>query len=213
MTTTTTTAQAVQPSEQYHKLGRKALYLLVIQKSLVAIFLFIIEIALLAISSSGVLNSAVHSNPTLIAIINGAMLVVFLLFIIAFTIGIMAGYFAYISFRYKITENGFSIERGIASKTETSLPYHHIENVEVEQSVMYRLFGLCDLIVLTTGRDDAATKSENESKIALSGIDVAAAHALQEYLLSRANVQEISPAETAPAESVPPEPVHNEPTA
>ena len=202
MTTTTTTVQTVQPSEQYHKLGRKALYLLVIQKSLVAIFLFIIEIALLAISSSGVLNSAVHSNPNLIAIINGAMLVVFLLFI-----GIMAGYFAYSSFRYKITENGFSIERGIASKTETSLPYHHIENVEVEQSMMYRLFGLCDLIVLTTGRDDAATKSENESKIALSGIDVAAAHALQEYLLSRANVQEISPAESTPTEAT-----HFEPT-
>ncbi len=184
---------------QYHGLGRTALYLHILKKGSISICFLVIDIALLALASSGTLNPLVKTNPQLIPVINDVILIFFAGFIIALFIGIIAGYFAYTSFKYRITENGFSVERGIASKQETSLPFHQIQNVDVEQSALYRLFGLCDLVILTAGHEDKMDKSKNESEIVLAGIETDTAHQLQTYLIERSNIQETAPAPVIPA--------------
>jgi uncharacterized membrane protein YdbT with pleckstrin-like domain len=185
----TTTTNPTTTDTSYRKLGHKAFYILTLKKSTVAICFLILEIVLLIVQSSGVL----HSNPQMNSLLSGAEFIVFLIFLVALIAGLLAGYFSYIAFRYRVDTNGFLTERGITSKQETSLPFRQIQNVDIEQSMIYRMMGVCDLVILTAGHEDKEDASKNESEIVLPALDIAVAHDLRTYLLERANVQEVKP--------------------
>jgi uncharacterized membrane protein YdbT with pleckstrin-like domain len=191
--TTETTPIAIVTSTtadtSYRKLGHKAFYILTLKKSTAAICFLVLEIVLLIVQSSGIL----HSNPQINSLLGGAEFIVFLIFLVAIIAGLLAGYFSYIAFRYRVDGNGFLTERGVMSKQETSLPFRQIQNVDIEQSVIYRMMGVCNLVILTAGHEDKQDAGKNESEIVLPALDITVAHDLRTYLLERANVQEVKP--------------------
>ncbi len=89
-----------------------------------------------------------------------------------------------------MTDSAFEIRRGFLSKTETLVPYRNIQNVYTDQSILYRIFGLATLIVLTAGSD-----SVSGHPITLQGmfdtIDVSVADILEQQLISRTAVQPV----------------------
>jgi uncharacterized membrane protein YdbT with pleckstrin-like domain len=185
----TATTPPIANGTVYRKLGHKAFYILTLKKSTTAICFLVLEMVLLIIQSSGVL----HSNPQISSLLGGAEFIVFLIFLVALIVGLLAGYFSYIAFSYRVDDNSFLTERGITSRQETSLPFRQIQNVDIEQSLIYRIMGVCDLVILTAGHEDKQDAGKNESEIVLPALDITVAHDLRTYLLERANVQEVKP--------------------
>jgi uncharacterized membrane protein YdbT with pleckstrin-like domain len=186
-TENTTTNIAANTNTSYRKLGSKAFYIITLKKSTAAIVFLAIEIIFLAIQASGVLQS----NPQISGLLAVAEFAVFIIFLVALIVGLLVGYLSYGAFRYRVDENDFSVERGIVSNQETSTPFRQIQNVDIEQSAMYRMMGVCDLVILTAGHEDKEYAGKNESEIVLPSLDITVAHELQTYLLERANVQEV----------------------
>ena len=186
-TENTTTNIAAHTNTSYRKLGSKAFYIITLKKSTAAIVFLAIEIIFLAIQASGVLQS----NPQISGLLAVAEFAVFIIFLVALIVGLLVGYLSYGAFRYRVDENDFSVERGIVSNQETSTPFRQIQNVDIEQSAMYRMMGVCDLVILTAGHEDKEYAGKNESEIVLPSLDITVAHELQTYLLERANVQEV----------------------
>ena len=173
--------------EGYTSLGAKALYIFILQKSMLAICLLLLDVALIIAQFLSIHSTTPHLSEWLNV---GVGLVLFLFLVVAL-ITILVAYVDYYSVRYKVAENDFSMIRGIISKQEISLPFHQIENVDIEQSPVYRLLRVCDLIILTAGHEDIGHTDKNESEIVLSGLEIDVAKDLQKRLLERANIQEV----------------------
>lgn len=154
---------------EYQKLGKKALYFFILERSLAALIFLILGIVLallkLAEKSYPAITNFVGRNPLADAILNYALVVLPALFLAAFGFGALVAYISYSALRYKIDENGFSMEKGIIGKKEISLPFREIQNVDIEQSFVYRIFGMANLIVLTAGHEDRAYAAEDQSEI------------------------------------------------
>ncbi len=179
----------------YCYLGHSTLYYLLLKYGFPAIILFLVELILLAaaaggnvlppfsewVSSSAGFAEAVHVAAGVIP------LVIFATVVFAF---VMA-YGWYWSFRYKLEDNDLSFEQGLISRQEISIPFRQIQNADIEQSILYRIFGLADLVILNSGHEDPQSATKNESEIIMPALNIQEARRLQEYLLDRANVQKV----------------------
>jgi len=57
----------------------------------------------------------------------------------------------YKSWKFDIRENEIYLERGVLTRVYTVAPFKRIQHLDVEQSVMDRMFGLGKLVVYTAG--------------------------------------------------------------
>jgi uncharacterized membrane protein YdbT with pleckstrin-like domain len=76
-----------------------------------------------------------------------------------------------------------------------SILYHHIQNVDISRPLLYRLFGMSKVVILTAGHEDGNRLEENQSEGESEGIidiiDATEAEELQHELLSRSNVMHV----------------------
>jgi uncharacterized membrane protein YdbT with pleckstrin-like domain len=84
------------------------------------------------------------------------------------------------------------IRSGFLSRHEITIPYDQIQNVNMNESILGRMFGISELIVLTAGNEDDG----EESSGTFSSIDRTLAVSLQDELLKRSSVQEVRQAES-----------------
>lgn len=57
----------------------------------------------------------------------------------------------YISFTYVCAENEFVIRQGVITRHTTVIPYHRIQNINTNRTLIDRLFGLANLEIETAG--------------------------------------------------------------
>lgn len=78
-----------------------------------------------------------------------------ILSILVFTIGFILSFIlpqlAYKYWWFDVKENEIYIERGILTRIRTVVPYSKIQHIDVQQSILDRLFHLSKLILYTAG--------------------------------------------------------------
>ena len=70
---------------------------------------------------------------------------------IGFVAGIGYGIAYYYRFTYTITSRTFDVTSGVFSRRSREIPYRRIQNVDVSQSIVHRLFGLAVVSLETAG--------------------------------------------------------------
>ncbi|MDE2188308.1 MAG: PH domain-containing protein [Patescibacteria group bacterium] len=176
----------------YRRLGHSTLYFLLIKYGFPAIILFLIELVLLGAAAGGNVlppfSEWVSSSLIVGSIVRFAAGTVPALILISLLVAAIMAYGWYWSFRYRLGDNDLSFEKGLISIQEISVPFRQIQNVDIEQSVLYRIFDLADLVILTAGHEDPEHLGKSESEIIMPALNEDEARGLQEYLLDRANV-------------------------
>lgn len=191
---------ATQPTrapdkDGYYRLGKTTLYFLIFKYGWTAIVLFIIELILAGAATGGnalpPFSEWVTASATFAEIVKlvAGIIPMVIFFIIIFALFMSYGW--YMSFKYKIEDNDLSFEKGVLGKQEISVPFHQIQNVDVEQSILFRVFGLADLAILTAGHEDPEHARKEETEIIMPALNLKEARRLQRYLLDRANVQRV----------------------
>lgn len=178
------------PAESYHTLGKKTLYIFVLERVKGAMIFFLLAIGFFIVSQQGALNQgnfAAVGHYALIAA--GACL---LLFLVVFGIGGFIGWLVYKNYTFALGPDSLKVKRGILNKEETAIPYRQIQDVDIDRDLTFQMIGLSKIIILTAGHEDAKEGGDDESEGILPAIDKHLAEWLQAELLQRANIQKVS---------------------
>src|ERR1035437_5602971 len=177
----------------YYRLGHTTLYYLLFKYGFPSIILFFLELILLGAAAGGnnlpPFSEWVSSYVTFAQVIRAAAGIVPVLILLSVAFVMVMAYGYYWSFRYKLDDNDLAFEKGLIGRQEISIPFRQIQNVDIEQSFIYRIFNLADLVILTAGHEDPDHIMKDESEIIMPAINDKEARQLQHYLLDRANVQ------------------------
>ena len=188
----------METTPKYEMLGRRTLWVFILQNSVPSLFLFVLWFILLAVKTVGVASTLPflkdYPNAIIFAdsaatlgLMGGALLIVIG---VAFAVGIAS--LDYYSYFFVLDENALRIKKGFFNKSETSIPYRQIQDVDLEQSLVQQLLGVSRLAILTAGHDDSDPENKNDnSEASLPIIDKNRAEEIREELLKRANIEKV----------------------
>lgn len=111
------------------------------------------------------------------------------LFALALFIAFFAAWLTYINLTYELTDNAFTVRRGIFDKEETSIPYRQIQSIDLRQDIIGQIFGFSTIVVLTAGHDQKDEEGEAEAEF--PAMDRALAANLREELLKRSETERV----------------------
>jgi uncharacterized membrane protein YdbT with pleckstrin-like domain len=174
-------------NDAYQRLGHRAYYFFVAEKSKTPLIFFVITIVL------AIMRGAAQpgANPQIETIVGIGALAGLILFIITLAIAFWLAFTQYVSVRFRFDDDGISVKRGIVSEEEVTLPFRQIQSIDINQSLFYRMFGVCELVISTAGQNIQLAKGQPESQIVLPALDIVRARALQSSFLARVGVQEV----------------------
>ncbi len=182
----------------YHRLGLKTLYIFILERMFgpLAIFFGIMVVIVLRSIDESFLMSTFSMSVAGVSAINSLVdlfvLLLVVLWIIIIALGAFIAWLDYHYYQFCLDDHALEIKRGIIHKEELSIPYNHIENVEMDQGFLSQVFGVCRLVILTAGHEYEGHENQdggaNESEGILPTIDKGFAEELKQELLSRANV-------------------------
>jgi uncharacterized membrane protein YdbT with pleckstrin-like domain len=181
-----------------YKLGTKTLWLNILEQGIPAIFLFFIMIVFgicLLVGSQTLLGSFHFTAAQYAATDNFlslATLFIIFLFIITTAYAVIFSWLSHKTHTFTMTDHALEIQQGILSRQEMSIPYRQIQDVDVNQSFLYRMIGVCRLVILTAGHEDMDDEDRDHSEGLFVLMDRDLAFLLHDELMKRANVQEMT---------------------
>ncbi len=181
------TTLAVAPSSVYQKLGHKTFLLFISQQIAPSIIIFIGAVFLAIAQGSGIFAKTPFA-PWSIFIVFG----VWALFVLTFVLTFFITYLTYVNYVFMLSDDALKIRRGILSKEEISIPYRQIQDVDIEQGISDRIWGVARLAILTAGHEEAKEGEEDTSEGIFPAIDRELAESLQTELLKRADVEKVT---------------------
>ena len=110
---------------------------------------------------------------------------------------LIAGVFRWLAWRrftYQLTDDAVVIESGLLSRNRRTIPFDRVQDVDIEQQLLARIFGLAK-VSLETG---SAGKDEG----ALDSVSLAEAHRLRGVIRQRAAVAHVTEADVVDAAPV-----------
>ena len=184
-----------QPTDKqgYQPLGKKVFWLFFLQISPAGLTILLLSIILLILSFQPFLTNTIFGNVR--PYVLGATLLTFVISILIIAGSVAFAWLTYKNYVFLMGDDAFKIKRGVLSKTENAIPYHQIQNVDIERDFMFQMLGLSRLIILTAGQaegEKGAPAGTNEAKGIIPAIDQKLAEWLQAELLRRANVQKVT---------------------
>lgn len=117
------------------------------------------------------------------------VLLIFTLAFILFIIGYVSAYFEYKNYSFTLEEYSLKVRKGIMSKEEISVPYRQIQDVNIERSFIYQIFGVSRLVFITAGREEPDIHEETEA--VLDPLEKNVAEEVREELLRHIGVQKV----------------------
>ncbi len=171
----------------YQKLGRRTLFLFLSQQMVPAVIILIAAILLFVANANGVFTKTFLA-PWSSYIVLGA----WVLFVIVFIITFLVAYLTYANYLFVLGDDALKIRRGILSKEEIAIPYRQIQDVNIDQNISDRLWGVARLAILTAGHEEQKEGEIDTSEGVLPAIDRALAESLQTELLKRADVEKVA---------------------
>jgi len=168
---------------EYKYLGNTTFLLLTI-KRLGVFFAFLLIIVLVSILTSLVPNIYTGSVGEVIGL-------AFIIGIVILAITIITGWLEYTHYTITLNEQGVKVKRGILSEEEIGIPYRRVKEVRIKRSIIDQIIGVSSVIVTILGEDGSEPLSK-ESSFFLPALTKDIAEKIQEEILARAQVDEIS---------------------
>jgi uncharacterized membrane protein YdbT with pleckstrin-like domain len=179
------------PPVTFEYRGTKTLYVLLILRLIPA---FVILIGLLAVAAFFDELEYIVGISEIFTFLETIGIGVF--FIVA-GLSLVIALIEYYSVSISVEENSFHIKEGIIHLRELSISYRQIQNIDIARPLIYRLFGVSRVIIITAGNEDndreVEKEHDKETEAIIDYLDKAKAEKLQHELLERSHVQVVSP--------------------
>lgn len=114
---------------------------------------------------------------------------VFFLAVLFMCIGVIVNILRYQFFVFTLEEFGLRLRKGVLRVEEISIPYRQMQNVDVTRPLVYRLFGISRLVVLSAGHEQAGEGDQTDT--VFDPIDSEVAEEIRVLLGRRIGVQVI----------------------
>lgn len=111
----------------------------------------------------------------------------FALAVLIFIVSAVIGWLDYLFRTYRLEEFNLKICHGILNREELTIPYRQIQNVDIDRSLIYLIFGISRLTVINASHDDL--EQHGETDIVLDPIDKKIAEAIRLELSHKIGVQ------------------------
>lgn len=175
----------------YQRLSWKTFFIVLAQNSLTAIFLTFAWFILTVVKTVGLESIPIFSNSDDIILLATKildLLIVFGIFIVilAWIISILGTLLKHFTFHFMLNDHGINIMQGLLHKQETTTPYKHIETIDINQPLIYRLFGMCRLHILT-GEEDTNNPHNHKSEIEFPIIEKSLAEEIKNKMFTHIN--------------------------
>jgi uncharacterized membrane protein YdbT with pleckstrin-like domain len=108
--------------------------------------------------------------------------ILFLLCAAIFVFVLFETYMEYRYYTYLFADDAFIMTYGYVTRNEIATLYHHIQNVNIERSVLDRFIGVSKLIIIMVGSD----RDSRKNQIVLPAVGRRKAKLVQGELLKRA---------------------------
>jgi putative membrane protein len=178
---------SVSPLAGYQKLGKRTLWLMLSEQVVPSIVILIAAVVLLIAQENNAFAKTVLAAWSFYLVLGA-----WALFVLIFAMTFLIAYLTYANYLFMLGDDALKIRRGILSKEEIAIPYRQIQDVDVDQSISDRMWGVARLAILTAGHEEAKEGEEDDSEGVLPAIDRALAESLQAELLKRADVQKVT---------------------
>ena len=165
----------------YHKLGGKAFWLFFFQNAIASFALLFMAIILIVLRFMDLSNTPFGDIQSAIT---SAASIVFLFFIVSLLVAYLIAWLLYSHFQFMLDHDSLQISHGILFKTQDSIPYRQIQNINIEQDIIFQMLGVSRLVVLTAGHEEG-----KNTKGVIPAIDSDAAIFLKDMLLQKSDVQ------------------------
>lgn len=187
------------PIDRPQHLGRKTLALMILQGSVpgVAMLIFVIVLSFFKTDLNLISTSEVVTLGQIFPIIGSnlqnisTLLVPFIFFlaVLFMCLGIVINILRYQFFVFTLEEFGLRLRKGVLRVEEISIPYRQMQNVDVTRPLVYRIFGISRLVVLSAGHEQAGEGDQTDT--VFDPIDKEVADIIRELLGRRIGVQVI----------------------
>lgn len=91
-------------------------------------------------------------------------------------------YLSFLKYQFQIQQKAFIVQKGVIKRSKVEIPFHRIQNINIQQNVLQQIFGVVGFQVETAG--------ESASEVKIKALDSATAQSLKEALLEE--VKEVS---------------------
>ena len=182
--------------ESYQKLSIKTFFVTFLKNSFGAITITFVWVLLVYIKTLDTrsLFSFLNSEESIVLmtkIFDLAIVLGVLMIFLAWIISFLSTLIGYLTFQFMLDNHGLNIRQGLLYRKETSLPYRHIENINIDQSLLYQLLRVCNFNVLASSHDPDGNP-DHLSEIEFPIIDKMLAEDIKKELLIRSNIQLVS---------------------
>jgi putative membrane protein len=176
-------------------LGRKTYWLFFLKNSVGAIIFLFLAMVFLILSSIGsttlIPGLAEDGGRALQAFLILAFLITAFLFVLLAIIAAIWTYYEYKNYIFVLDDHALEVSRGVFNKENISIPYHHIEDINLEQSLFYQILGVCRVVIMTAGYGRDEDGYHNRAEGILPVIDLETAREIQKLIMQRSNFQEV----------------------
>ncbi|MCX6718979.1 MAG: PH domain-containing protein [Candidatus Taylorbacteria bacterium] len=185
-----------------HHLGIRTLLFMFLQRLTPAFFLLLIAFVLFVTRDT--LFQGFASSVNEVWQINspisfeGFIQIIALLAVIIVCLGVIIAYLQYYFFTFTLAEFDLRLQKGILTIEKVSIPYRQIQDVDVTRNIIYRIFGVSRLVVMSAGHEDPMDKDADRT--IFDPIDSRIAEDIRLLLERRIGVQVIEGEEAADKE-------------
>lgn len=181
--------------DSYQHAGHKTFLVNLFHNSIPTVFIICVWISFIVLKIVGIENVVPSVNPADVAPIlnialNWALLGGFILIALSFTLAFLITAIDYFTFYFMLDDHGLCMKQGILNKQELSIPYRQIQDINIDRPLLYQMFGVCRLNILTAGQDSDYDNDPTEANFPI--IDKDMAYDLREQLLAHSNIQLVS---------------------
>ncbi len=189
------------PLNQEQWLGEKAYILMASRKMMPGVIMLLISAILLSLK--GIITSLVYrgfsagGNPPAgggsamaASISNVGTIVILILLIVSLVVlivGIIIARLEYKNLTYTFEEFDLRMKKGILHRTENSIPYRQIQDVDIDRTPMLQLMGLSKLSIITAGHEESTEHEKVE--VVIEPIQKEVAEDIRQMLERKIGVQ------------------------
>jgi uncharacterized membrane protein YdbT with pleckstrin-like domain len=187
------------PANQEQRLGHRSFMFLLYKRSSTAIGFFLVSGLVLffrdfvATGLSGYFVSLVKTSMPIEKVLSISILyiagVVFIVGVFVFLYSLLAAYMYYRNYTFTLEDYGIKMKKGIFYTKEISIPYRQIQNVNVNRSMIYQMFRISRLVIITAGEDDNKGAMGESTDSVFDPIDADIAEEIRSLLQKKIGVQ------------------------
>ncbi|MDP5106709.1 MAG: PH domain-containing protein [Polaribacter sp.] len=96
---------------------------------------------------------------------------------------LVRAYLIFKNFQFKVTNDHFILKQGILKKTNTSVPFYRIQNINFKQNIIQQIIGVFEVSIETAGSKD--------TEIAIKALPLSKAEALKEIMSKSASFDKL----------------------